>query len=517
MSTANRGAGAVGGVSGPAGGAGPNQPIPSSPTEAMLPSVLWTLSQQGYNTTLSPRNRGAVRTTSKFMKKSMNNLVEGEINRLDLRKRNTNHLIPRKISDALAAAYRRRDIPGIQEIVRKGFPSGFLRQEVGVNIIDAPVTSTGESILYLAVENNDLEMVQALLEMGANPNGRMLLNDPIPEDSLLPAGTTLPNGKQLSVDSVVKPVVALPVGTRMPDGTVLSEQKSIPEYTELPAGILLPDGTLLSEGLRPDELTMPWQYPDGRPVIVGSITLPKQELLQQQGALTSYPDPRALWAPTTNLAAYNANLPILQALVAAGANINSYAGGAHADDPPILVSLECALVLQNRNEGGGKYRYNTQLAERAKADPDLFQKFIGIFYFALDNGGDVNILGMGMRTPIRSAVALTLYDPGAIAVVEELLNRGANPDVRDNMGFAVYSAREVVNSRGTPALRALMESVPPGGAPRALPAPGANQPTGGATGGASSAAQGGGRRSRQRLRKTRQSKKGRKQTKRKFR
>jgi hypothetical protein len=44
-------------------------------------------------------------------------------------------------------------------------------------------------------------------------------------------------------------------------------------------------------------------------------------------------------------------------------------------------------------------------------------------------------------------------------LVEELLNRGANPDVRDNMGWPVYSAREVVEQRRTPELKALLAVV----------------------------------------------------------
>lgn len=370
-------------------------------TEKRLANILGVVSKEGYNTSLTPKNREALRATSKGVREGINKVTE---HIYPVNETLGSETIPTGFIRELYRAIIEGDRGTIRRMLGKNIiPTSLYRQaRIGPALLDTPVRSGSlETLLYYAVEHDDLETVQLLLEKGANPNGAKL-----------------------------------------------------------------------AEGVS----------------------------LAEQGARVLSPDPRAISFPATNRAAYNANLPMLQALVEAGGNINAW--GSQGEDPAILVSLECALNLRNRSECGGKYKYDTKLAQKAMADPDLFQKYINIFYYAIDNGGDVNIAGMGARTPIRSAVALALYDAGAIALVEELLNHGADPDVPDSMGWSLYSARDVVEQRGTPELKALLAPVPQGGYPQ--------QPANGAAGGATS----GGRRRKRRVSR-KPARKHKKQTKRK--
>lgn len=251
---------------------------------------------------------------------------------------------------------------------------------------------------------------------------------------------------------------------------------------------------------------------------------PRDLPLEEQGARVAPGDPRRLEFPTTNEAAFNGNLPILQALVEAGGNINAWAGHTGGEDAPLVVSLECALYGQNRQLCGGKYKWqNDKLNQKYSIDnklrrenpeqlkkPSLFQKYIQIFDWILTQKNvDVNVRGGGNRTPLRSAVELAILFPTTLTrLVEKLLQKGANPDISDNMGFPQLSARQVVNSRGSEKLKALFASVPVGGYPvrNEINAGGSGGAVGGAAGGASS---GGGRR-----KKTNKRRKNKKQTKR---
>eukprot|EP01113_Clastostelium_recurvatum_P035393 TRINITY_DN492_c0_g1_i1.p2 TRINITY_DN492_c0_g1~~TRINITY_DN492_c0_g1_i1.p2 ORF type:complete len:211 (-),score=50.27 TRINITY_DN492_c0_g1_i1:761-1372(-) len=128
-----------------------------------------------------------------------------------------------------------------------------------------------------------------------------------------------------------------------------------------------------------------------------------------------------------HIAASQANIPMMEVMAEAGANIDSF---DRSGTTPLM------LVCESAGSGDGGY------GASSGGGGDLFKSV----QWLLGHGADINIKNNSGRTALMLAVK-----SGDARIVKELLSKGADPSRKDNLGMSSVDFAE-----GNAAIKALL-------------------------------------------------------------